>query len=270
MKKNSIRKWYCVICALLIVLSLAGCGGNGTASRNTAGSPDAADISSGAAAEETTAAQAAAAETQPAQATEARTQQGQAATAGNQPDASPSQPAGNQPPAAAQSQGQGQGITEADAKQIALRHADVSESDATYMKVKLERDHGRDEYDVEFYAGNTEYDYEIDAVTGEILSFDYDAESYTPPAGQNQTGSGAEAGSQNQGEASYITPDQAKAAAFAHANVSEGDAAKLKVEFDQDHGRAEYDVEFDVGNTEYEYEIDAVTGEVISYETDHD
>lgn len=264
MKKNSIRKWYCVICALLIVLSLAGCGGNGTASRNTAGSPDAAGQNSGAAAEDTTAAQATAAETQPAQTTEARTQQGQAATAGNQPDASPSQPA------AAQSQGQGQGITEADAKQIALSHADVSESDAAYMKVKLERDHGRDEYDVEFYAGNTEYDYEIDAVTGEILSFDYDAESYTPPAGQNQTGSGAEAGSQNQGKASYITPDQAKTAAFTHANVSEGDAAKLKVEFDQDHGRAEYDVEFDVGNTEYEYEIDAVTGEVISYETDHD
>ena len=65
-------------------------------------------------------------------------------------------------------------------------------------------------------------------------------------------------------------PDQAKAAAFAHANVSEWDTAKLKVEFDQDHGRAEYDVEFDAGNTEYEYKIDAVTGEVISYETDRD
>ena len=152
-----------------------------------------------------------------------------------QTTAAQARPDGTSPAALPPQAAQTQGITEADAKQIALSHANVSETDAVYMKVKLEREHGRDEYDVEFYAGNTEYDYEIDAVTGEILSYDYDAESYTPPAAQDQGGNGASAGSQNQSGATYITQEQAKAAAFAHANVSEADVYKLKVEFDQDH-----------------------------------
>lgn len=82
------------------------------------------------------------------------------------------------------------------------------------------------------------------------------AKQGTPPVHNSQT--------------SYISADQAKAAAFAHANVNEKDVSKLKVDFDQDHGKAEYEVKFDVANMEYEYEIDAVTGEVISYEMDHD
>ena len=272
MRKNRAGKWYGVICIVVMILSLAGCGENGAPAQSTTESPETGNKSSEAVTEGTTAAktqpsQTTAAETQPVRTTASETQPVQAAApdaqTGGAQAAAPQQPAGNQTPAAAQ----GQGITEEDAKQIALRHANVSESDAVYMQVKLERDHGRDEYDVEFYAGNTEYDYEIDAATGEILSFDYDAESYTPPAAQAQAGNAA--GSQNS-QTSYISADQAKAAAFAHANVNEKDVSKLEVDFDQDHGKAEYEVKFDVANMEYEYEIDAVTGEVISYEMDHD
>ena len=43
-------------------------------------------------------------------------------------------------------------------------------------------------YDVEFYSGSKEYDYEIDAASGDILSWDYDAEYYTGQAA-GQTGS---------------------------------------------------------------------------------
>ena len=256
MRKNRAGKWYGVICIAVMILSLAGCGKNGAPAQSTTESPETGNKSSEAVTEGTTAA-----ETQHVRTTASETQPVQAEAPDAQTGAA--QAAAPQQPAAAQ----GQGITEEDAKQIALRHANVSESDAVYMQVKLERDHGRDEYDVEFYAGNTEYDYEIDAATGEILSFDYDAESYTPPAAQGQAGNAA--GSQNS-QTSYISADQAKAAAFAHANVNEKDVSKLEVDFDQDHGKAEYEVKFDVANMEYEYEIDAVTGEVISYEMDHD
>ena len=36
----------------------------------------------------------------------------------------------------------------------------------------------RAEYDIEFVVGNEEYDYDIDAVTGEILSMDRDIDHY--------------------------------------------------------------------------------------------
>ena len=43
-----------------------------------------------------------------------------------------------------------------------------------YSKVKLDDDDGRGVYEIEFYVGNTEYDYEIDAHSGGIIEYDID------------------------------------------------------------------------------------------------
>ena len=67
-----------------------------------------------------------------------------------------------------------EGITEAEAQAIALEHAGVTEADISRLEVRKDFDDGRQEYDVEFHADRLEYEYEIDAVTGKILSFDKD------------------------------------------------------------------------------------------------
>lgn len=41
-----------------------------------------------------------------------------------------------------------------------------------FLRANLDWDDGRMKYEVEFYSGTTEYDYDIDAVTGAILSCD--------------------------------------------------------------------------------------------------
>ena len=97
----------------------------------------------------------------------------------------------------------------------------------------------------------------IDAVSGEIRSYDHDAEYYTAP-------SGTEAG------AAALTADEAKQIALKHAGVAESDVQRLKVEQDRDDGRLLYEVEWDVGRTEYSYEIDANTGDILNYEKDVD
>lgn len=66
-------------------------------------------------------------------------------------------------------------IGEDEAKRIALEHAAVAEADTQLMHVKLDFDDGRSKYDVEFYAGDMEYDYEIDAVNGTILEYDVES-----------------------------------------------------------------------------------------------
>ena len=71
-------------------------------------------------------------------------------------------------------------ISEAQAKQIALQNAGLKESEVTFVKCGLDMDDGRMEYEIEFYRGNLEYDYDIDAVTGAIVSMDRDAEYYSP------------------------------------------------------------------------------------------
>lgn len=60
-------------------------------------------------------------------------------------------------------------ISVEEAKAIALKHAGVSSGDAGFSKARLEREDGCLVYDIEFYAGSTEYEFEIDALTGEIL-----------------------------------------------------------------------------------------------------
>ena len=67
-----------------------------------------------------------------------------------------------------------EGITEAEAQAIALEHAGVTEADISRLEVRKDFDDGRQEYDVEFHVDRLEYEYEIDAVTGKILSFDKD------------------------------------------------------------------------------------------------
>ena len=64
------------------------------------------------------------------------------------------------------------------AKQIALNDAGVKESAAVFLRANLDWDDGRMKYEVEFYSGNAEYDYDIDAVTGAILSSDRDLEDF--------------------------------------------------------------------------------------------
>ena len=74
-------------------------------------------------------------------------------------------------------------VGEGKAKEIALNHAGLTEDQVTFVRSRLDWEDGRQVYDVEFYTSDyKEYDYEIDATTGEVLSYDYDAEGYAPSA----------------------------------------------------------------------------------------
>lgn len=62
-------------------------------------------------------------------------------------------------------------ISTEQAKVIALEHARVKPQEATFEKIKLEKSIGFDKYEVEFYTRDTEYDYEINSLTGKIIEF---------------------------------------------------------------------------------------------------
>lgn len=63
------------------------------------------------------------------------------------------------------------------AKQIALQDAGLEEEEVIFTAAKFEDDDGRKEYDIEFYCGSLEYEYEIDAMTGRILDSDVETEN---------------------------------------------------------------------------------------------
>jgi len=60
------------------------------------------------------------------------------------------------------------------AKEIALSHAGLSADQVTFVKVNMDFDDGIQKYEIEFYYNYREYSYEIDANTGNILSYEQD------------------------------------------------------------------------------------------------
>ena len=154
-------------------------------------------------------------------------------------------------------------VGEAKAKAAALEHAGVTEKETSYLRVELERDDGRVVYDVEFYAGNREYDYEISATTGSILKFDYDIENFTRPASGQGTQSTAQSGTD-------IGAEKAKSIALENAGLTASQVSFVYAQPDWDDGRREYEVVFYANSREYDYTIDAATGAILSYDYDID
>lgn len=64
------------------------------------------------------------------------------------------------------------GITASDATEAALKHAGLQKSQVSDIDVDLDRDGGKLIYEVDFNFGNTEYDYDIDADSGAVISAD--------------------------------------------------------------------------------------------------
>ena len=152
------------------------------------------------------------------------------------------------------------------AKEIALQHAGVSASNAVFVKAEREYDDGRLTYDVDFYAGNKEYDYEILAADGTILSYDADIEGYYLPS--SSKGATSTSSNRNASSSGLITRDRAKQIALEHAGLSSSDVNFVKAELDEDDGRFEYEIEFHHNFREYEYTIDAASGTILEAERD--
>lgn len=140
-------------------------------------------------------------------------------------------------------------ITEQQAKETALADAGYTEDDVTGIRVKQDRDDGREIYEVDFYVQAEEYDYDIDAVTGQILSRDYDIDddfNNTAPSGVD-----------------VISQEEAVNTVLARVEGASADDVRIKLE--QDDGRWKYEGEIFYNQMEYEFELNAQTGEILEW-----
>lgn len=177
------------------------------------------------------------------------------------------------------------------ALEAALNDAGVSESDATRLKVSEDRDDGRKVYEIRFDVAEKEYDYEIQASDGTILSSDVEInENYAADdvlnddssqtgtdqtvsdqgASQNQTGTQDQAGNQGQGNTGSGSSfgaaiSQDEAVQIALERVPGATAQDVRIELDRDDGRYKYEGEIIYNNTEYDFEIDANSGTILEW-----
>lgn len=170
-------------------------------------------------------------------------------------------------------------IGEAEAKAAAVAHAGVKEAEITRYEVEMDYERGTMVYEIEFHHNGREYDYDIDAVTGEVLwsesERDDDYRSAKQPQNSQNQQPQDQQNSQQQSkpapaEDGYIGKEAAKAAALAHAGLSESQVSRMKCELDREDGRVVYEIEFKCDGMEYEYEIDASSGSVLKYDKERD
>lgn len=157
--------------------------------------------------------------------------------------------AGAPPPAGEKPAGASSLTGEETAKAAALAHAGVSEAEAEQVRCTASWDDGVQIYEVEFRSGRTEYEYKIDAASGTVLEAELEHGAVQPSGG-------------------FIGEEAAKAAALAHAGVSEAEAGHIKWELEEDDGRWIYEIEFHSGGLEYDYEISAGDGTILKAEQD--
>lgn len=147
-------------------------------------------------------------------------------------------------------------IGTAAAASAAIKYAGVSASAATY-DVDPELDEYPAYYEVELYTASGEFDYNVDAWTGEILKGPANVSNIpgtsTPP-----------------GTSGGISAHKAKSIALTDAGVSESSALGLRVKQDWDDGVAIYEVEFRYNGAEYEYDIRSSDGSILKFERDDD
>ena len=146
-------------------------------------------------------------------------------------------------------------ISKEEAKTNLANHISVDEEDIYFENVDLEMDNNQ--YEVDFYYNNQEYEAKIDAKEGKIIYTDYPLNS----TNTTNNGNGNQNGNSTQEE---ITLEEAKQIALNHANLNEKDVTLVKAEIDHDEDGM-YEIEW--RDTTYEYEFDiSRTGNVLHYD----
>lgn len=149
-------------------------------------------------------------------------------------------------------------IPEAKAQEIAFADAGVKAELVKLQKCKLDEDDGRWVYEVDFKAGKDKYDYEIDAVSGAILSRKIDLAEKAAEPEMPQTPAVPE----------LLAEKKVLSSVYKDAGVKEKDVILVKCELDEDDSFWVYEVEFYTEDSGYDYEVNAENGEILSRDTE--
>ena len=154
------------------------------------------------------------------------------------------------------------------ARTAAEQYAGTTALNSVTAEVDPELDESPAHYEVELHTAWGEFEYLVDAYTGNVLSGQKDllaavsvSNETTKPSGQKPAPSGT---------VQDIGYAKAKSIALNHAGVSENQAYDMEIELDDEDGTLVYEVEFKFGGMEYSYEINAATGAILKHEAELD
>lgn len=149
------------------------------------------------------------------------------------------------------------------ALEAALQDAGVTKEEATRLKTSKDRDDGRMIYEIQFDANGTEYDYEIAAEDGKILTADTESVASNTAAQNGQQNNTQNNQSQSAGANVAVSQEQAMQTAL--ERVPGATESDIRMELDNDDGQYKYEGDIIYNQREYEFEIDANTGVILEW-----
>ena len=158
-------------------------------------------------------------------------------------------------------------ITLETAKTIAFTNAGVTAAQATIIKSYVDYDDGRQVYDIEFYAGNYKYEYEITVTGGYIVGYDREYVRYaatTTPAATTPATTPATTGGYGYSTTASVSDATARQTALSRVpGATTSNIYEWKLDYDD--GRLEYEGKIIYNNLEYEFSISATTGNITEW-----
>lgn len=153
-----------------------------------------------------------------------------------------------------------QDIGEDAALQAALEAAGIREAEASRVRVSMDRDDGRVVYDVRFDVDQTEYDYEVLASDGQIVSSDV----------EQRNDDRYDDDDRNRGSNADVAISREEAIDIALAKVPGATESDIRIELDHDDGRYKYEGNIIYERVEYDFEIDADSGDILEWSEERD
>ena len=148
-----------------------------------------------------------------------------------------------------------------EAEDIALK-----EVNGEILKAEKDKDDGITYYDFTIVTDTEKYEVEVNAENGKVLKVEKD-DDYVP-AKSNTTDQTNQTNQNNTQNTNQITAE--KAQEIAMNRVGTGTLVKCELDYDDDTQKYKYEIEIRDGRVEYELDIDAVSGDIIKFEQDHD
>lgn len=157
-------------------------------------------------------------------------------------------------------------------KNIVANYMNANSNDLYFDSIDFEMD--KNIYEVEVYYQNKDYEYKINAKNGKVIYTDFRNDTnQNNSSNGNKFNNNSNNGNANQNnlnqQTANISEEEAKDIALTHVNLAANSVSFLRTELDHDHRTLFYEVDFIYDNYEYDYTIDAMSGEIISYDKDY-
>lgn len=160
-------------------------------------------------------------------------------------------------------------ISADEAKELAFSHAGVAaEQDIAGLEIERGKENGKTVYEIEFSYKSYEYEYEIDAATGEIIEFERNSsKEKNQSVSKSDNSDPINIHKKLTDTAEDIGEETAKELALSFAQLNADEISNYKIErYEKEEDIPIYKIKFSADGYQYSYDINALTGEILKYD----